>query len=788
MTSRRYMIFVRLIMMAVAVSLATGVNYAQKPKKDKVTRDQVYKEKFKRIPPSVQKKAAKDAAKRGLKPGIAALTAINPMAAQVPAPGGVPHYFGPYGNWAFSPLPKGPVGTITVVDGGTGYTAPTVTVDDAYLPQCPTAAPACYTAADVSAQVTGGVITGFTINGFGAGYMAPVVNITDLDGTGFVGDAIIGTPTGGGIRKFVDTLPGLGPAGANNIDQDPVKPGIQGQYIPVGVNEPCTYSTQQADCYSIGLVLYEEKMHSDLPATKLRGYVQLETPGLLAAMAAMNPPLVSKHIDVGSGKFAIDNPHYLGPTIVALGKVAGLGAAGAAKPVRITFYNLLPNSASGGNLLLPVDETVPGSGIGPALPGVANDKYTQNRATIHLHGNNTVWISDGNTHQWITPASEVTPYPAGVSARNVPDMGTGCDANPLAPGLPGDSAAKKSSGCMTFFYTNAQSARLQFYHDHAHGITRLNVYAGEAAGYVITDAVETDMISGSNVSGVNPNGLKVLPDIGIPLVIQDKTFVDAETVYAQDPTWAWGSGAAPGTAVTGDFWYPHVYMTVTNPWDPTGTNPFGRWFYGPWFNPPTPTCVNGGPVGCIDVGPVPNPYFDQDCWTPAPCGGPGQLDCIPIPTPPAQCTAPWEPPFNPGVPNPSIPGESFLDTPIVNGTAYPSLTVEPKAYRFRILNASNDRAQNLQLYVAADKKADTTATAAAPAPLCTGAVPVGDCTEVRMVPVSLALGTAANQYADTPSGVPDPTTAGPLVDPDRHRGRFHAGAGRDPAAADRVQP
>ena len=34
---------------------------------------------------------------------------------------------------------------------------------------------------------------------------------------------------------------------------------------------------------------------------------------------------------------------------------------------------------------------------------------------------------------------------------------------------------------MTFYYTNQQSARLLFYHDHAYGITRLNVYAGEAA-------------------------------------------------------------------------------------------------------------------------------------------------------------------------------------------------------------------------------------------------------------------------------------------------------------------
>ena len=140
--------------------------------------------------------------------------------------------------------------------------------------------------------------------------------------------------------------------------------------------------------------------------------------------------------------------------------------------------------------------------------------------------------------------------------------------------------------------------------------------------------------------------------------------------------------------MTGDLWYPHVYMTVQNPWDLTGTNAFGRWHYGPWFNPPIPACVNGLPVGCIEVGPVPNEYYQPDC------------DLVP---PGPACTAPWEPPLRPGNPNPSIPGESFLDTQLVNGTAYPYLEVEPKAYRFRVLNASNDRFLNLQLYVAADK-------------------------------------------------------------------------------------
>ena len=98
--------------------------------------------------------------------------------------------------------------------------------------------------------------------------------------------------------------------------------------------------------------------------------------------------------------------------------------------------------------------------------------YAENRAGIHLHGGLTPWISDGTPHQWTTPAGETTPYPEGVSVRHVPDM--------PQPG-PGE---------MTLFYSNQQSARLMFYHDHAWGITRLNVYVGMVAGYLLTDDVE----------------------------------------------------------------------------------------------------------------------------------------------------------------------------------------------------------------------------------------------------------------------------------------------------------
>ena len=187
-------------------------------------------------------------------------------------------------------------------------------------------------------------------------------------------------------------------------------------------------------------------------------------------------------------------------------------------------------------------------------------------------------------------------------------------------------------GCQTFYYTNQQSARLMFYHDHAWGITRLNVYAGEAAGYLITDATEQSLLS---------RGL--IPSDQIPLIIQDKTFVpDTAQLAAQDPTWdtsRWGG--------YGNLWVPHVYMPAQNPGDPTGMSAFGRWMYGPWFWPPADSAN----------GPIANPYYDPNC----------------DPNVAAFC----EPELIPGTPNISVGMEAFNDTPIVNGTAYPTSRCNP---------------------------------------------------------------------------------------------------------------
>jgi FtsP/CotA-like multicopper oxidase with cupredoxin domain len=405
------------------------------------------------------------------------------------------------------------------------------------------------------------------------------------------------------MRKFVDALPGLGAAQANAL----------GNYIPIAVPTTNPYSglTPASDYYEIGLQEYRQQLHSDMPnGTKLRGYADM---------------------GVGGDKKA----HFLGPLIIARRD----------KPVRIKFTNNLPTGANG-KLFLPVDTTIMGAG---------NDEngkpYLQSRANLHLHGGNTPWISDGTPHQWTVPFNETTTgiHMKGMSVVNVPDM------------------ADPGQGALTYYYTNQQSGRLMFYHDHSYGITRLNVYGGEAAGYLLTDSIEDDLITRNVIPGSAAN---TAPDLttnvyayGIPLIIQDKTFISgtaspATGTFASDPTWAnFISGS-----VEGDLWFPHVYMPNQNPSENNGANAMGRWDYGPWFWPPQTSLTGGGMVPCPS-----STNSKQMC---------------------------------PGTPNPSLVPESFLDTPLVNGTPYPYVALPAQPTRFRILNATNDRHLNLQLYVA----------------------------------------------------------------------------------------
>ncbi|MBU1420182.1 MAG: multicopper oxidase domain-containing protein [Proteobacteria bacterium] len=581
---------------------------------------------------------------------------------------------------------SGNILSIVVDTPGSGYSfAPNVVVRDGTLFDPILGGSGATASATLTLQTV-------VVDTFGSDYTSvPAVDITDPNGTGATASAVTdvgaviainvtnqgsGYLTAGGIKKFQDGLPllcnpsvkGDCDAAANNL----------GQYLPLGVPDTTTFTVangfaNDADYYVIALIQTREQMSSSLPAqgTLLREYVQLETPTnkswskhIALQTSLLDGTTVPALMPDGSQAYGVDNPHFLGPLV----------AAQKDKPVRIVFYNLLPAGAEG-DLIIPTDSTMMGSGPGPmaqaepiddgtVLDEIRNPICTEfpkgdqcfkdNRATLHLHGGITPWISDGTPHQWITPANETTPWPQGVSVGSVPDM--------AIPGIVPDCSAE-DDGCQTFYYTNQQSARLMFYHDHAWGVTRLNVYLGEAAGYLISDPTEQKLVADG-----------IIPAEQIPLVIQDRTFVpDLPQLMEQDPTWdssRWGG--------KGNLWYHHVYMPAQNPGDPSGMSAYGRWMYGPWFWPPaTPP-----------YGPINNPYYDANCVLDDPATW--QVDTDPF----------CEPELIPGTPNISAGMEQFNDTPLVNGTAYPTMTLEPKPYRFRILNAANDRFFNLQLYVA----------------------------------------------------------------------------------------
>jgi spore coat protein A, manganese oxidase len=124
---------------------------------------------------------------------------------------------------------------------------------------------------------------------------------------------------------------------------------------------------------------------------------------------------------------------------------------------------------------LPIDTTIHGSEQG--IPEV--------RTIVHVHGAQVLPESDGYPDAWITSDGKTGPV---------------YDASPS-------------------HYPNDQPATSLWYHDHALGITRLNVYAGLAGMYLIRDDEEVAL----NL----PSGAYEMP-----LLIQDRSFrADGSLLY-----------------------------------------------------------------------------------------------------------------------------------------------------------------------------------------------------------------------------------------------------------------
>ena len=177
------------------------------------------------------------------------------------------------------------------------------------------------------------------------------------------------------------------------------------------------------------------------------------------------------------------NGFYPGPTFEAY----------RGKPVKVFYTNNLVNKL-GQPLphLLPVDTTV----------HCGLDVYGQNsycrpmvRTVPHLHGGHVPDHSDGHPEAW---------FSAGF----------------------GQIGWRWSR--TLYDYPNDQHAATLWYHDHAMGATRLNVYAGLAGFYLLRDGTESQL---------QKEGLLPMYPYEIPMVIQDRSFYNTGALAYPNEPW-----------------------------------------------------------------------------------------------------------------------------------------------------------------------------------------------------------------------------------------------------------
>lgn len=160
-------------------------------------------------------------------------------------------------------------------------------------------------------------------------------------------------------------------------------------------------------------------------------------------------------------------------------------------PVKVHWVNNLVSQ------ILPVDPTImwanpnnmatptaPFSSYPPGYPDAQSPVPT----VTHLHGGEDRSDSDGGPESWVTSTGSAGP--------------TLTAANHTAPNT------------ATFDYPNGQQPTTLWYHDHALGLTRINVLSGLAGFYLLRDPADT-------VAASLPSG-----QYEVPIAIQDRSFYD----------------------------------------------------------------------------------------------------------------------------------------------------------------------------------------------------------------------------------------------------------------------
>jgi spore coat protein A len=284
-------------------------------------------------------------------------------------------------------------------------------------------------------------------------------------------------PIGAGVRQAFAQIPG-----------GSLAPGDVGKYVLPLVKPPAMPGkfVGMKDLYKIAVRQFSQRILSPPhPETTVWSYGSVDHPGTVAEGGTFNYPA-----------FTIEASHNRKVTVEWINDLVDANG------------NYLPH-------LLPIDQTLhwanpPGGMKDRDHRGFDPAPYTGPVPIVtHVHGAHTTEDSDGYAEAWWLP-----------NANNIPkgyaETGTFYDY------FRRTYKTKWDPGTASFNYPNDQPATTLWYHDHALGMTRANVYAGPA-GFWLLRGGDYDL----------PNLGYVAPTVGdnplgeyteIPIAIQDRSF------------------------------------------------------------------------------------------------------------------------------------------------------------------------------------------------------------------------------------------------------------------------
>ena len=159
---------------------------------------------------------------------------------------------------------------------------------------------------------------------------------------------------------------------------------------------------------------------------------------------------------------------------------------------------------------------------GPPLAAACTQPFSGPiAAVVHLHGNEVLSQYDGHPDAWWTP---------GVAQKGRAFFGT------------------------TYNYVNQQEATTLWFHDHALGTVRLNVYAGLAGFYLIRDNRDTGFAN-------NPITLPAGP-YESEMMLADRQFDTNGQLYFPDSDNPANLNGPPGNPDKHPFWIPEFFGDV----------------------------------------------------------------------------------------------------------------------------------------------------------------------------------------------------------------------------------